>query len=530
MTDVELIHAPSDVYLERAREALAGATRVTLISAFATASGFDLLVGALRQVLTQPDGQAHIVVALERRLFNADPLFRELLSLREEFRPRVSLSVVPENLGILHAKALLCERKGASTTLIVGSANLTASAFCRNHELGVVLRDPGPEVVTAFRAFARSLDARTLDDNTASEFLTRHGMIRADRRGVGSTAVTQQAPSATWQSLLDAVGKRCEIEPDADEPGQTLSDWVSGGYLVGPGRSGTDALVLRLPMAQLEQRGLVSLSRKRSLGGAARESRTLGYQVELLPPERAEQVRVVSRRITRLRSRLSLDFPCFGHWMPASYWDVFEEARARLQADPALERSALEQSAKAQHERLLAGGQLEADLALILESMTADGVIGAERRAAVESYLAPELRRRLETRTPDVLVAALQFRTSRQRWTPYEQTDVPYRQLMVDVIQAVFSPTLRTGDWPRRFHSLAARDLAEHIGARLEEAGHERDGRAGIMLLEHAQTWERDDVQLARAVDEFRLFVPLDHDFEPPQVDDLIDETFHEEE
>lgn len=522
MTSVELIHSPSEAYIGSITKSLATARSFTLITAFSTASGFQRVAEPLDRVLSRPQGQGRIVIALERQLFNTEPLFRTLLELQARHPKRLELSLVPERLGILHAKALHCISEDGANTLIIGSANLTSSAFDRNHELGLVLHHPERMLIDAFRRFVSSLSAQRLDASNAEPVLETLGLLRAK----STPLIHNQPKGPDHPSFNDVTALLFEpgtpLPVDEQQPMAKFGYWTDAGFLVGPGRSGTDALVLRLPMQRLEAQGLVALSRKRSLGGAARESRTLSYHVELLPTDVAEQVRIASRKISQLRSKLSLKLACFGHWMPSSYWSVFEQARSELQQDQALDPGKLFEAATLQKARLLEQGQLDADLAFIIDNMIRDGVLEIKKRAAAETYLRAELRRLLRTRSPQTMVNALRFRTARQRWAPYEHTETPFRQLMADIVQAVFASTLNTGRWPGRFPSVVARELADVIARTLREEVAERRDEVATAFLEQAQRWEDPAVPFREAFAEFARYVPLDHDFEAPELEALV--------
>jgi hypothetical protein len=92
----------------------------------------------------------------------------------------------------------------------------------------------------------------------------------------------------------------------------------------------------------------------------------------------------------------------------------------------------------------------------------------------------------LERRPPELLADALEFRTARQQWSPFDQTELPYRQLMVDIIQAAFSSTYETGAWPKSSPSFAVRALGASIASVLKTRGQAADGTAAQEMLEIA--------------------------------------------
>jgi hypothetical protein len=374
-------------------------------------------------------------------------------------------------------------------------------------------------MVRAFRAFERRLEARQLDDSTDTLFLKQMGLLSTPGTDKRSVPRRLEQP---WRDVLATIQEQAHLPPLSAEPAEVIAEWIGKGFLVGQGRRSTDVLVLRVPLESLERLGLVRTSRRRSLGGGARESKTVGYQVELLPPSEAEIVRKDLRRAARLLTRLSLNLPCFGYWMPEPYWDVFGSVQEQLMDGPTLTADNLERAAATQRVRLLERSGLEDDLTLILDCMVRDELVEAEKKESIRAHLLPEMRRRIQSRTPELIAAAIGFRTARQRWSPFESTEMPYRQLMCDVVQSVLSSTSRNGEWPKRFHSLVAKELADAVSAKLNAAGGEADGSAAQQLLEQSSAWESPDSALETVINEFRSIVPLEHEFRVPERDEIF--------
>jgi hypothetical protein len=59
----------------------------------------------------------------------------------------------------------------------------------------------------------------------------------------------------------------------------------------------------------------------------------------------------------------------------------------------------------------------------------------------------------------------------------------------------------------------------------LESADIAPDSEAACRLLDLSNTWEDGARPVADVVDEFRYFVPLDLEFEPPTTDELLSEV-----
>jgi hypothetical protein len=96
---------------------------------------------------------------------------------------------------------------------------------------------------------------------------------------------------------------------------------------------------------------------------------------------------------------------------------------------------------------------------------------------------------------------------------------------MVDVLQATFASTYRTGDWPRRFRSHAARRIAESIEGQLGELGRDADSEVATTILDQLATWEGEQRPMAEIIVEFRRLVDDDLSFPAPDHDALINAT-----
>ena len=103
----------------------------------------------------------------------------------------------------------------------------------------------------------------------------------------------------------------------------------------------------------------------------------------------------------------------------------------------------------------------------------------------------------------------------------YDQTEIPYRQLIVDIVQATFAATYRTGDWPRRFRSHAAKEIAAAMADRLATGGRSADGATATAILHQASSWENVARPMADVVTEFRSLVDDELAFPQPELDTL---------
>jgi HKD family nuclease len=509
-----LVTSPGESYVDAMLVALDGASSFTLVTGFASASGVELLAAAIGRVLER-GGQGRILVAVDRQGFNAAGVFRSLLGLRATHGNKLALGVALQTAGLLHAKALYTEGP-TGPALLVGSANLTRTAYEKNHELGVVLESPPAELCRAFKRFVDSIAARSLDGPDAEGFLVSKGLLDA----VSTPRQTRPEREERAESAQEVLAKLSPLAPrDVDGEGH-LAAWIHRGYLVGRGRRGLDALVLRLPRESLVNHGYLHPSTKQDLGIASHETRTMSFGIDLIPTRDGEVLRRDARKVTLILAKLTLNLPCFGLWMPDVYWEVFLAARDRLQQAASLAPDHIHALAEKHRDYLTSGG-LEEQLDVILDRLAETDLLVAGKRDAVREVVLTRFRKELALRTPTVLMNCAEFRTARQAWVPYELTSRPYRQLMVDIVQGTFAATYRSGDWPRMFRSHAARHLAESIARRLEKAGRAADGEMATAILEQASHWEQDDKPMTEAVEEFRGLVEDDIRFPVPDVEAL---------
>lgn len=332
----------------------------------------------------------------------------------------------------------------------------------------------------------------------APEFLVARGLLQRPPR-----VPKALAPPSAHQAVVDILAKLPPLPLLPVEPEVTLTNWIQQGYLVGRGRRSIDAMVLRFPQEQLIRNGYMLADKRERLGTSSYETRKTGFGVELLPAADAEALRRDARRVSHLLAKATLNLPCFGLWMPETYWPAFIAAREEMVRAHSLAPAHI-RAVAATHADDLRGGGLERETDLIIDRLGQLNLLVEAKRADLRTYLLRRFNEQLALRTPDVLAACVEFRTARQRWAPYESTEAPYRQLAVDVMQATFSATYRTGDWPSRFKSIAGRRLADHIERRFESMGQSADGETATSLLDLAMSWE-GDATLEAVVKQFRL-------------------------
>jgi HKD family nuclease len=205
--------AARGAYLERIQRDIERAEHFVLVTAFATADGIALLEPAMRTCL-KSDGQGTLVLALDRQHFNAADVFEKLAILAESFPNRLEVRIVRERAGLLHAKAVFAKLRDGSSTLLVGSANLTERAFTQNHELGLWVNLLGePAVSRAFQLFAQSLGGThhdAADLRRLAESL--NAMASGDSTPMPGNAPRSTLPPTPWAFGADPPPPSVPIE------------------------------------------------------------------------------------------------------------------------------------------------------------------------------------------------------------------------------------------------------------------------------------------------------------------------------
>jgi hypothetical protein len=260
---------------------------------------------------------------------------------------------------------------------------------------------------------------------------------------------------------------------------------------------------------------------KQALSLSSHETRTMGYGIDLLPTADAELLRKDARRLSLMLAKVTLALPCFGWWMPEPFWEVFVTARDQMAAGTNVAPEHVRELAIRHRDDLMSGG-LERETDRILERLEELKLLTPGSKTTARAFLLPRFRAQLALRTPDVLASCVEFRTARQRWTPFDQTEKPFRQLMVDIVQATFASTYRTGNWPGRNRSIPGRHIAHAIETRLQSTDTHVDGEAATEILDAAATWEDDARPMIEVVQEFRKLVSDDLIFLVPSIEQLV--------
>jgi HKD family nuclease len=504
-----LTPAARGAYLERVQRDIASAEHFVLVTAFATSDGIALLEPAMRTCLNA-GGQGTLVLALDRQHFNAADIFEQLASLAKEFPQKLEVRIVRERAGLLHAKAVFAKLPDGTASLLVGSANLTERAFTQNHELGLWVNLLGePEVSKAFQLFAQSLGGTRLDAAELSDLARHLGVPRGTNDGTDVKLGFKPTP---WPFDPDPPPPPVPIET-------FVGDWLQAGSIVGRGRRGLDVLVIRTPGEQLEHLGLIHAKATKRIAAATDKTFSAGYGVRLLPDKEDERLRKDARRTQSILGKLTLNLPCFGLWMPRAYWDLFQQAVAKVQAD-GISTEAIRAAAE-RRRRELDGAGIECQIDAIVADLTRGGLAKAGREDDLRAELVVHFRAQLAHRTPELVARAVGFRTQRQALASDLDLRAIARSFFVDLVQSTFAATYRTGVWPKRFRSFVGRALATGIANRLA-AGEKPSDDLALQLLDGTARWEDESVGFEKVTAEVNELLGEADDFPTVTMEELL--------
>jgi hypothetical protein len=250
--------------------------------------------------------------------------------------------------------------------------------------------------------------------------------------------------------------------------------------------------VIRTPGEQLEHLGLIDRKAKKKIASATEKTVSAGYGVRLLPDEEDERLRKDTRRTWNILGKISLNLPCFGLWMPKTYWDLFQQATAQVQAAGISTEAIL--GAAARRRRELDGDGIEGEVNAIVADIQRDGLAKPGREGELRDVLLVHFRAQLAHRTPELLARAVGFRTGRQALASDLDPRTVARSFFVDLVQSTFAVTYRTGVWPKKFRSFVGRALSERIAKRCLAAGEEPSDALALRLLDVTARWEDEGV------------------------------------
>jgi hypothetical protein len=299
-----------------------------------------------------------------------------------------------------------------------------------------------------------------------------------------------------------------------------VGDWLQAGSIVGRGRRGLDVLVIRTPGEQLEHLGLIDRKASKRIAAATEKTISSGYGVRLLPDEEDERLRNDARRTRSILGKLTLSLPCFGLWMPTAYWGLFQQAVAAVHA-AGISTDAIRAAAE-RRRRELDGTGIEREVDAIVADLRRDGLTRHGREHDLRAELLVHFSVQLAQRTPELVARAVGFRTQRQALASDLDLRAVARSFFVDLVQATFAATYRTGIWPRRFRSFVGRDLARRIAKRRFPEKDAPSDTLALALLDGTATWEDDDVGFETVISQVNELLGEADDFAIVKMEELL--------
>jgi hypothetical protein len=279
-------------------------------------------------------------------------------------------------------------------------------------------------------------------------------------------------------------------------------------------------LVIRTPGEQLEHRGLIAREARKRIAAATEKVVTAGYGVRLLPDQEDERLRKDARRTWSILSKLTLNLPCFGLWMPRPYWDLFQRAVTEVQAS-GISAEAI-RAAAVRRRCELEGVGIERATDAIVAELKNDGLATQGREGDLRAALLDYFGAQLVQRTPDLIARAVGFRTGRQALASDLDSSAVARSFFVDLVQATFAATYRTGVWPRRFRSFVGREVAARIANRCFSEDEKPTDTLALKLLDAAVRWEDECVGFATVTAEVNELVGKAEDFSTVRMEELL--------
>ena len=278
--------------------------------------------------------------------------------------------------------------------------------------------------------------------------------------------------------------------------------------------------MIRTPGEQLEHLGLIERGARKKIAAATEKTVSAGYGVRLLPDEEDKRLRKDVRRTQGILGKLTLNLPCFGLWMPSAYWDLFQQAMDKVQAE-GISTEAVRAAADRRRGELEGAG-IECQVDAIVADLDRVGLAVPGREADLRAELLVHFRAQLAQRTPELVARAVGFRTQRQALASDLDLRAVARSFFVDLVQSTFAATYRTGGWPRLFKSFVGRELAARIAKRLLAAGEVPSDDLALRLLDGTARWEDEGVGFEKVTAEVNELLGEADDFAPVTMEELL--------
>ena len=186
-------NAEKDTHKALLHESFAGLRHLDCLVAFATSSGFKLLLSPLKKAL---DGGATARFAVGLSLEHTQPDV-----LRRLFRMKCVKLYLGGGDAVFHPKIYAFGRKRGRSLVIVGSSNLTAGGLMENHEASAIIGDPDEVQIDAVAAYFDELIAAKALLPASTELIDEY-----EEKYEAEALRRRMARRREWQSTRASVG------------------------------------------------------------------------------------------------------------------------------------------------------------------------------------------------------------------------------------------------------------------------------------------------------------------------------------
>lgn len=345
MPDVKLLASwlDGDAFRE-AWMPLEEAEEFLLLSCYVTPEGLQALVRALRSAGVL---RATLMFSLRGVLgAEAAALANQLYELVSQPKGdlHVDACLVRDDGKLFHPKAH-GSRRGHQHRVVVGSANLTASAMDRNYEL-VSRIDNDPiayqrlaDAIAELKSVpARAIPITTFNRDLLIQTVQRRAATQPERTSAPAIAAPpvptmplpeweyedvapplSPAPPGSAPSALDFS----TAHDSAEQALERIRELVSAGGFLSP-LDLADNLAVPIHLDKFEDARIFRLKRSQSIGNALSMERSTGLSVHLLPPGLRARRKRLSGPLGRIWGRFSMDL-LGTRWMPVAWYRPFDQ-------------------------------------------------------------------------------------------------------------------------------------------------------------------------------------------------------------
>lgn len=361
-------------HLEAVRTALHDASEILIISGYATLPGFEHIRSDVKSCLAT-GGKVTLVLGLDRAGVTSADLVDTLGRLLRRYADRLTVTLVFEQprQEFLHAKVYWGERRGAmDANVIVGSTNLTASAFDLNYELS--LADQGNLRLHKKKLLEFVSNLRNQRQLTAQGAAKLAKEMRAfsqvRTRGESGVVETPTEIGRNRQETLSRILER--VIPHEHEPTENCRDWatdfVNEGILI-VNDANLDDMTVPTGLSSFYEKGILPKTLHSTAGTAELRQSAPTARISLLPATLSRRITAMQRKAGRRLTKSGFKTP-FGVWVPKPLLeDVYEgvqyafrdlpttaELECSIESELSNHRKSLQKTVKAIVERVTDGG------------------------------------------------------------------------------------------------------------------------------------------------------------------------------